>query len=443
MIKSFLMRFQSWVESNTVLPFGLAQLRSLLRMLWWAGSEAAKGTLTLHAMSLAYTTLVSMVPLLAVSFSVLKAFGVHNQIEPLLLRLLEPLGEKSLEITAQIVGFVENIKVGVLGAVGVAVLFYTVVTLMQKIERSFNSIWRISGVRPLSQRFAYYLSVILIGPVLIFAATALSATILHTDIVVNLKDIGLLGQLLSWLTRLAPFLMIIAAFTFIYLFIPNTRVKLSSALFGAVIAGALWETVGMLFANLVSTSTNYTAVYSTFASLVLFMVWVSTAWMILLLGSVLSYAHQHRAVLRLSVEEQKPDIVEQEKLGLAIMQQVCQRFAVGDTPPTTMQLATLLAVPQEWLVEPLDKLQRAELLRASEQHAWLPARTPERILATDVLAVLRKNETGEQHGRVALSADLEAVWYQASHQRRDVLANYHFGAPAVIGEVSEVETATA
>ncbi len=421
-----LQRLEAWLEASTPLPPGLTQLRLTLRILWWSAQEATRGPLTLHAMGLAYTTLLSLVPLLAVSFSVLKAFGVHNQIEPLLLRLLEPLGDKSVEITAQIVGFVENIKVGVLGALGVALLFYTVVALMQKIERGFNATWRVRAERPLSQRFAYYLSVILIGPVLVFTATALSAALLHTNLVREMAAIGPLGELLGLITRLTPYVMIVAAFTFIYLFVPNTRVRLPSALFGGLIAGLLWETVGWLFASLVSTSGNYTAVYSAFASLVLFMVWISVAWMILLIGATLAYAHQNREALILATPDQEPDMAARERLALALMQHIARRFEAGEPPPTRASLARTLNLPQEWLDDPLEKLTARGLLRATADEAggWVPGRPPTHISAADVLAALRESQGGA--ARIALPPELEQALNEADIQHAHYLHAYHF-----------------
>jgi membrane protein len=125
--------------------------------------ELIGGQLNLRAMSLVYTTLLSIVPLLAVSFSVLKGFGVHNQIEPLLYNFLEPLGPQGAEITEKTIYFVENVKVGVLGSIGFAMLIYTVIALVQKIEAAFNFVWQIDHLRPLSQRISSYLSVILLG----------------------------------------------------------------------------------------------------------------------------------------------------------------------------------------------------------------------------------------------------------------------------------------
>lgn len=135
----------------------------------WRGLRAARvlyvlirdllsGELTLRAMGLVYTTLVSLVPLLAVSFSVLKAFGVHNQLEPTLAAFLAPLGARGDEITRRIMEFIDNVYVGVLGAAGLGLLIYTVVSVMQKIEESFNFIWHVSQPRGFGERFSRYLS---------------------------------------------------------------------------------------------------------------------------------------------------------------------------------------------------------------------------------------------------------------------------------------------
>ncbi|EGG98665.1 Ribonuclease BN [gamma proteobacterium IMCC2047] len=214
-----------WLTELSEVPAWKVRMVRISRVLFAVLRDLKEGQLTLRAMSLVYTTLLSLVPLLAVSFSVLKAFGVHNQIEPLLQNLMTPLGPQGVEITNNIIGFVENMKVGVLGAIGVALLFYTVISLMQKIESAFNYAWRVTQVRALHQRFSDYLSVVLIGPVLIFSAIGVSGTLMSNGFVVWLSGFEVLGWLIALLTRLLPYLLIIAAFTFIYVFIPNTKVK--------------------------------------------------------------------------------------------------------------------------------------------------------------------------------------------------------------------------
>jgi membrane protein len=146
--------------------FGVIILRLVLVAAW----EFRESVLSIRATSLVYTTLLSLVPFLAVMFSVLKAFGIHHQIEPVLAQALDPLGPKGIEITQNVIGFVDNLKVGVLGAVGVAGLFYTTYTLIDKIEEALNAIWRVHQGRPFARKFTDYLSVVLVGPVLVFTA---------------------------------------------------------------------------------------------------------------------------------------------------------------------------------------------------------------------------------------------------------------------------------
>ena len=264
-----------WKADIDALPPLRGRAVTTLRVIYVVVRDLADGQLTLRAMSLVYTTLLSMVPLLAVSFSVLKAFGVHNQIEPMLLNLLAPLGDKGVEITTRIIGFVDNMKAGLLGSLGLAFLIYTVISLLQKIERTFNFTWHVTQNRPFAQRFSDYLSVVLIGPVLVFSAIGITASVLSMDVVQKLAAIEPFGNLIELGSRLVPYLLIIAAFAFIYIFIPNTKVRAGSALVGGLVAGILWETTGWVFASFIVTSTKYTAIYSTFATLIMNMISVA------------------------------------------------------------------------------------------------------------------------------------------------------------------------
>ena len=168
-----------WSEAVLDYPWWRRYLIIAARYLYVVLDDLAKGELTLRAMSLVYTSLLSLVPLMAVSFSVLKAFGMHNkQLEPVLLQFLAPMGEKGVEITSQVIGFIDNVKISVLGSFGIALLFYTAISLIQKIESTFNYIWRLDQHRSIGRRFADYGSVMLIGPLLVFTAIGLSARVL-------------------------------------------------------------------------------------------------------------------------------------------------------------------------------------------------------------------------------------------------------------------------
>jgi hypothetical protein len=172
-----------WGSQPASMPAWRRRALRLARLAIVLFRDLAYGQLTLWAMSLVYTTLLSFVPLLALSFSVLKAFGVHNQIEPMLERLLAPLGASADEISPRIIEFVDHTNVGVLGSAGLALLLYTVVSLVQKIEESFNFIWHIAEPRSITERFSLYLSALLVGPILIFAAVGITAATLNIEVV--------------------------------------------------------------------------------------------------------------------------------------------------------------------------------------------------------------------------------------------------------------------
>lgn len=364
----------------------------ILRLGHAIARELASGALALRAMSLVFTTLLALVPLIAVSFSVLKGFGVHNRIEPVLQGFLAALGPRADEITGRIVGFVDNIEVGVLGAVGIGLLLYTAVSLVQKVEEAFNYTWNVSRRRTLVRRFSDYFSVIVIGPVLVFTALGITATLTSNSVVQALAAIEPFGSLLRLAGRLVPYLLVIAAFTFLYMLIPNTRVRLGPALFGGVAAGVAWESVGRLFAAFVATSTNYTAIYSGFAILLLFMVWLQLSWLILLTGSSIAFYRQHpehllaggRGGARLSGAQT-------ERLALGVMRCVVTAWYAGDAAPTRDGLARRLVVPGDAVDATLEALVDGGLLapNGNEPEGWLPATPPERTSARRVVDLAR------------------------------------------------------
>ncbi len=366
---------------------GLRAVRTLLVLL----RDLFEGQLTLRAMSLVYTTLLSIVPLLALSFSVLKAFGVHDQIQPLLLNLLAPLGEQGAVIARQIGDFIVNINVGVLGAVGLGLLLYTAISLVQKIEESLNHIWHIPQPRQWGERFSRYLTVLMVGPILVFSALGLTAAVLNASIVKRLLEVGLFGQGLQLAGRLAPYALVIFAFAFVYRFIPNTRVRLVPALIGGIVGGVGWQTAGWLFAMFVASSGQYAAIYSGFAILVLFMIWLYLSWLVLLFGASVTFYLQHPEYLVPQIGEPRLSNRMRERIGLAAMVMATSRFAEGEKPITSTGFTQALAVPLHVLQVVLDALCKSGLLvrTADDPPGLTPARDPALISVAQVLDAVR------------------------------------------------------
>ncbi len=383
-----------WQTDPAAEPAWKAALLRTARVGWAVGRDLGAGHLTMQAVGLVYTTLLSLVPLLAVSFSVLKAFGVHNQIQPLLQNFLRPLGPRGDEITDQIIGFVENMRVGVLGSVGMALLIYTVIYLIRQIEGAFNVTWHISRRPSFAHRMTDYLAVILLGPVLIFSAISIGASVMSTEFVTRLLAIEALAALVHAASTILPFLLVVAAFTFAYVFVPNTRVKVSSAIVGALVAAVLWQTIGWAFASFVAASATYAAVYSGFAIVLIFMIWLYLSWLILLVGGSVTFYHQHPEYQGMGRRDLEMSGRVRERLALMAMTVIGRRFYRGGDAWTADELAERLATPLDSVEKVLETLVSQGLLsRTGEpQPVFLPARSPETLPVKEVLDAVRTVE---------------------------------------------------
>jgi membrane protein len=350
------------------------------------GRDSFQNLVKLEAMALAFKTLLSLAPLLAVIFAILKGLGVHNRVEPALAEALAPLGEKGQEITEHLIGFVDKMKVGALGSVGLITLFFTVLSLMGTIEESFNRIWRVKSSRKFSRKFSDYLSALLVGPVLVFAAVTITATLQSNNIVQGLLSLQALGSVILVLLKLLPYLTLWGAFTFVYLFIPNTRVKLQSALVGGFVAAVLWQTVGWGFAAFVASSTRYYAIYSSFAILLLFLLWLHAGWVIVLLGAEVSYAHQHIQFFEGDRQLLAQSPAGREKLALHLMLLIGRNFYHGIDPMSVTELANHLRLPGGVVKEFLDMFVQTKLVLAlADEDKFVLGRDPEMISIKEIL----------------------------------------------------------
>ena len=416
-----------WLTDLADLPAWQARVIRIIRVLFAVGRDIAEGQLTLRAMGLVYTTLLSLVPLLAVSFSVVKAFGGHNLIEPMLAGVLEPLGQQGVEVTNNILAFVDNMKVGVLGAVGVGMLFYTVVSLMQKIEDAFNYTWRVGQVRPLSQRFSDYLSVLMIGPVLVFSALGMTGTVMNASVVQWMASIEPFGTLLQFGTRLLPYMMIIGAFTFVYVFIPNTKVKVGSALIGALVAGVLWQTAGWFFASFIANSGQYAAVYSAFATLIILLIWLYLGWLILLTGASVAFYHQNPDFTTAPQRELLLSNNLKERLALGIMTRIGERHYQDQVGCQCKDLALTFNVPSDIIARVLRALEDTGLVKQSNDKSplYLPAKPLEEMSVKSVLDAVRyANENDHLNSqRLPSNPQLDKVFNDIDDSTTSLLAN--------------------
>ena len=425
-----------WDTDTNSLSRPRAMVIVAARILYHIIEDFLRGQLTLRAMSLVYTTLLSLVPLLALSFSLLKAFGVHNQLQPMLLSFLEPFGEKGVETAAQIVSFVQNIGVGVLGSVGLILLIYTVVSLLQKIEEAFNFIWHVSRLRNLPQRLSGYLSVVMVGPMLVVTALGITASVMSSALVSQLVSIEPFGTLFYTLSKLVPYLLVIGAFTATYMIIPNTTVSFKSALVGGIVSGVLWETVGWGFASFIVGSAKYTAIYSGFAIVILFLVWLYLNWLVLLLGSSIAFYHQNPGY-----RNQKGGVValslrNQQVLALEIMQLLGSAFHRGEKHHTVSSLAAEYYLPFEAVDEVVAKLKACGLVAETcdNDTFLMPGRDLQTILVKQVLDVIGEGGVSVQDIKVQASQRVLDIM-----EGFDEAATKHFSQTSIADIVSKTK----
>nr|WP_298725829.1 YihY/virulence factor BrkB family protein [uncultured Steroidobacter sp.] len=402
MIALLLARLENWLfePPESIIGRPLWKLTRILRYPYALIRDVTLGELTLRAMSLVYTTLLSIVPIIALSFSVLKGLGYHRELEPVLYSFLEPLGDRAYDITQQVMGFVENVRGGVLGSLGLTFLLYYLISTVQKVEESFNFVWRVEQPRSIGRRFSEYLSVMVIGPVVIVSALGLMATLGSSGFVQTLSHYRPFDTVLLILGRLTPYLLVASVFTFMYGFVPNTKVRFRAALIGGVAAGAAWAFGGMVMARFVSSTTTTTIIYAGFAIVVAALIWVYVSWLILLLGAQLAFYVQNPQYLRPGRGVIALNSSLRERIALSIMYLIVNDYRTAQHRWTVNRLADHLDLPGAALTPIMDALEQRKLLLVAEDDSWVPARDPHTIELTDVLDAVRHDTAGPRLAKI-------------------------------------------
>ena len=357
--------------------------------------DMVSGQITLRAMSLVYTTLLSVVPLIAFSFSVLQGFGIHNQLEPFLYDFLEPLGDQGAKITTQVIELVDNVKGGVLGGISLAFFIYTAVSMVQKMEESFNYVWYVAKRRSLARRLTEYMIVLLIGPVIIVVALGMIASLRSNTLVQFFLTNDAIGPILVATNKLTPYLLVTGVFTFLYMYMPNTKVRFKAAFIGGLTGGFIWASLSVVFATFVLYSSRTQLIYSGFAVAILTLIWLYLNWLVLLFGAQLAYYIQNPAFLRIGRREPRLSNAMSERLALNIMLFVGRAFRDPNESVSAAQISEQMRMPSITLSPVLNALEEGGLLAATDKEDLLPGKDMASIRLKDILAVVRDHgETG-------------------------------------------------
>jgi membrane protein len=403
-------------------PGPLAAAIRVLRYAYAVVRDLSRGQINLRATGLVFTTLLSLIPLIAFAFAVLKVFGVHRNLEPVVYEFFRPLGSAPAhDLTGRVMGFADRVSSGIVGLLGFAILLLLLWTLLgtiKKVEDSFNFVWRVQHPRSFARRAAEYLSLLIVGPVLVVGFLLLSHAALDSEAVKRIFELPLLQRLYAAGLVVAPYVMVTAFFTALYMFIPNTRVQISAALVGGLAAGLLWAAIGNMFTALVVGSARLTIVYTGFAVIAAALLWTYFGWVILLVGAQLSFYVQNPGYLRLGHEEMKLSAAEHEQLALKVMYLIGQAHATGTKRWTASSLAAEVGLPPIAIAEITAALERAKLLTVTENDEYLPARDIGNIRLAEILDVARSERSGHLAPRLASVPAVEKLSGQLDEARR-------------------------
>jgi len=358
---------------------------------------------TLRASALTFYTILSVVPIAAMAFGIAKGFGLEAMLEGQIRTALEGQEQAAKMIIDFAKNLLESAKGGVVAGVGVAILLWTVIKVLGNIEKAFNHVWGIKKHRSLARKFTDYISIMLVCPVLMVlsgGATVIISTKVE-EMLASIPMFDVLGPIIVLVLGVLPFALGWGLFAFVYMFMPNTRVRLKSAIVAGVVAGTLFQLTQWGYINFQVGVSKYSAVYGSFAALPLFLVWLQISWFIVLFGAELSFAHQN-----VDTYEFEPDCLTashsfKELLSLRTAQLLVKNFAEGVRPATASEISHELGMPIRLTNDILNELVGAGILsetKIEEEYkevGYQPARPPEVLTAAYVLDALGRRGTND------------------------------------------------
>jgi membrane protein len=385
-----------------------------LRIIVLAARGFMNDNVQLRASSLTFYSLLSIIPVAAIAFAIAKGFQLDQKLTQLLTKEFQSQPEVSNWILSGATNALKDTRGGYIAGVGMIILFWSVMSLLSQIESSFNHIWQIGSSRPWYRKFTDYLTIMLIAPVFlilsssitIFVGTELSDFITRSSILDFFKPV------VSFLVKLAPYLLTWLALTILYIIIPNTKVKFLPAFVSGIVAGTILQLLQWLYIDLQFGISKLSSIYGSFAAIPLFILWLQSSWIIVLLGAELSFANQN--VSRYEFESEALNVSHYQKraLVLMIMNMIIRNFSVGEKPISAEKISRTLKIPVRLVREILKDLNNVQLVseiheKEHVERLYQPAMDINKLSVSYVLKRLEKK--GTEHQIFARSKEYEKI----------------------------------
>ncbi|MFC2115703.1 YihY/virulence factor BrkB family protein [Bacteroidota bacterium] len=359
-----------------VLGFFLRQARIVLL----ASKEFRANQIQLRASALTYYSLLSIVPIAAMAFGIAKGFGFQARLEREI-RALALEQEDLAEVVEYILKFassmLENINGGVIAGVGVVLLLWAVMKVLGNIENSFNVIWQIRKGRPFARKFADYLSMMMVAPILFFLSTTITGFV--SNIATNNDSVVFqyLGPILIFLVRLIPYLLICLLFTILFVVMPNTKVRFKYGFSAGLIAAIIFQVIQYVYFYFQGEAGRLGAIYGSFVAFPLFLIWMQLSWLIVLLGAEISFAYQNIERYEFEAESLHITPYNRRLITFLVMYTIIKNFEKGEPPRTSSGISQELGIPVRLVREIIFDLLDGHLLveattDSPKENAYVP-----------------------------------------------------------------------
>jgi len=370
-----------------------------LRIIVLAARGFMNDKVQLRASSLTFYSLLSIIPVVAIAFAIAKGFGLDQNLQQLVAKEFQTQPEVLDWLLSVATNALQKTRGGPIAGVGVIILFWSAMSLLDQIESSFNHIWQIRSSRPWYRKFTDYLTIMLIAPVFLILSSSITVLDL-SDFISRSSILDFLKPLFNFLLKFAPYVLTWFALTVLYIIIPNTKVKFVPALVSGIIAGTVLQILQWLYIDLQFGISKLSSIYGSFAAIPLFILWLQASWIILLLGAELSFANQN--VSRYEYESEALNVSQYQKkaLVLMIMNMIIRNFTVGEKPISAEDISGKLKIPVRLVRDILQDLNNAGLVSViheneHEERLYQPAMDINKLSISYVLNRLERK--GSEH----------------------------------------------
>lgn len=402
-----------WDMRLAGLPFPKAVLVRGARIVVMAVEKFRADHCQRNASVLTYYSLLNIVPLFAVVFAIAKGFGLEKLVVRQIVQLARDANWQ-VDATARMIQFSRSLlshaKGEVIVGVGIVILFWTVISILSRIEDSFNTIWEARQSRTIARKLTDYLSMMVLGPIL-FAVWSSMNVLVVGEARGFMSDVSFIGPITLFLIKVLPYLSIWMLLLILYLVMPNTRVPLRSAVTAAFVSGAFIQAVQWIYIRFQIGVSTQSAIYGSFAAIPLFLAWLQVSWIIVLLGAEIANAAENQETYGFHPDYSRIGEAGRRLLMLRIFHLLVKQFEAGQKPLTTWQISKALRIPERFARRILADLVGVDLVSEitrgprKESH-FQPARAIADMTITQVLNAYEKNDTGEpvrEDDKLALS----------------------------------------